>query len=100
MPHKQIPLDAPKLPPEAYSGGAPAPVDQETGRKFAWAKVAGTAVASTQTEEGSGKGKPIWRISADCPKCSDTISLVGTTEHGDLPCRCYCSPGHVFLVTW
>jgi hypothetical protein len=100
MPHKAIPAEAPSLPPEAWTGSAPAPVDGATGRKFAWTKVAGTAVAATQTEDGSMKGKAIWRITADCPKCSDTISIIGSTEHGDAPVRCYCSPARVFLVTW
>jgi hypothetical protein len=100
VPHKPIPANAPQLPAEAYTGGAPAPVDQATGRKFAWTKVQGTAVADTQNEVGGGKGQPIWRVTADCPKCSDTISLTATQAHGDAPVRCYCSMSRVFLVTW
>jgi hypothetical protein len=100
MPHKAIPANAPRLSEEAWVGSAPVPVDVETGRKAAWTKVTGTVVKGVQTEEGANKGQPIWRITADCPKCSDAITVTSTLEHGDYPIRCECSRHYVFLIAW
>ncbi len=99
MPHKPIPPDAKPLPKDPATG-APLLPDLATGRTYAYTTVQGKAEARVQTEEGMGKGQTHYRISFDCPKCDDRISLDSKDEHGDHPVLCHCSPGYTFLVAW
>jgi|GEM_PF-3095050 hypothetical protein len=99
MAHNPIPAGAKALPLDPRTK-APRVLPSDAARPFAYTTVPGTATKATQTAAGMAKGKVVFRVHADCPKCSDDVNLTSRAEHGDHPVSCHCSPGYVFLVKW
>jgi hypothetical protein len=120
---KPVPTEAKRLPREVVQSGQ---VTKTVGHVFAWTEVQGKVTQYTQTEEGMGNGKPVYRIDFQCPRCEEahyihsdqphapphlvpdpkgsanpdgSVKMVesGYTGH---PTRCHCDASLVFRVLW